>query len=198
MEQRPSWSSGDALVSPRGRPALRRSRPLRWSPPGQSLGVRNVVRPSGPPRLFISPVIGQEVAPWHGGCCSASGPVAVASSGLFPQPLWINVRSACGPPECRPMKRSMSRCAYVDVWMLYVLVPGCRPDDRGPALAGLRSRRFKPGFEKDRSGVFFRSPCHRSLTQTRGSLSSRSARRARVGNARPASARQSRADDRAV
>ena len=43
------------------------------------------------PRFYLSRVIGQEVAPWR--FVQKGRQVAVASSGLFPQPLWIN---ACG------------------------------------------------------------------------------------------------------
>jgi len=43
------------------------------------------------PRFYLSRVIGQEVAPWR--LVQKGRQVAVASSGLFPQPLWIN---ACG------------------------------------------------------------------------------------------------------
>ena len=42
---------------------------------------------------YLSRFIGQEVAPGH----SRKGLVAVASSGLFPQPLWISVRSEGEP-----------------------------------------------------------------------------------------------------
>ncbi len=43
----------------------------------------------GLPRLLSLPFIGQEEAP------GLSRLVAVASKGLFPQPLWISVRSEC-------------------------------------------------------------------------------------------------------
>src|SRR6266571_8995603 len=50
------------------------------------------MRASGHPawmaEVLSLPFIGQELAPWR---CR---PVAVASSGLFPQPLWINVRAS--------------------------------------------------------------------------------------------------------
>src|SRR5262249_22767484 len=48
---------------------------------------------NGLPRLLSLPVIGQEVAP------GLSRLVAVASSGLFPQPLWISVCIARRPHE---------------------------------------------------------------------------------------------------
>jgi len=41
--------------------------------------------------VLSPPFIGQELAPWR---CRR---VAVASSGLFPQPLWINVRGEREP-----------------------------------------------------------------------------------------------------
>src|SRR5688500_3564631 len=50
----------------------------------------------GLPRLLSLPLFGQEVAP------GLSRLVAVASAGLFPQPLWISVRSK---ETCEPWQR---------------------------------------------------------------------------------------------
>ena len=64
-----------------------------WSPPGKSLGVRNVVRPSGLPRLFISPgyragsstLARRLLLSLRPGCCGVVGPVPSATLDKCPQ-----------------------------------------------------------------------------------------------------------------
>src|SRR5262245_61508008 len=79
------------------------------------MGARYFRDRSGLPRLLSLPGFGQEVAPW------LSGLVAVASSGLFPQPLWISV---CSERRQRERMATAARCQYVFMWMrVYVFAP---------------------------------------------------------------------------
>jgi threonine/homoserine/homoserine lactone efflux protein len=79
------------------------------------------------------PFIGQELAPWH------SRRVAVASSGLFPQPLWINVRgkrelgqrrsatpllSSAGRRDCYDRAVSLNLWAFAAITVPLVATPG--------------------------------------------------------------------------